>query len=140
MASECWLYAGYTDKDGYGIRGVRINGKNTSIRIHILMYEVFIGTIPKGLQLDHLCRITRCCNPAHLEPVTPRENLLRSPLTAAGINIRRTECTNGHLFNKENTYYRPAPPGKIKRTCRRCATIRNREYRKKRRIELSQVK
>lgn len=57
---------------------------------HRFAYERFVGTIPAGLQIDHLCRTRLCVNPAHLEPVTNRENVLR------GLAATRTHCAKGH--------------------------------------------
>src|SRR5208282_1570897 len=60
----CWIWMGSLHK-GYGP--------------HRESYELAKGNIPAGLQLDHLCRQKTCVNPAHLEPVTCRENIRRSP-------------------------------------------------------------
>ena len=69
----CWLWTSAKNIDGYGI--FRINGKN--ILSHRLSYELYIGKIPEGLQIDHLCRVRDCVNPDHLDPVTQAENIRR---------------------------------------------------------------
>lgn len=84
---------------GYGI--TKIGGKTT--RIHRAVYEHFVGRIPPGLTLDHLCRNRACCNPAHLEPVSVGENVLRGVGHTAR-NAAKTHCDNGHEFTPENTY------------------------------------
>lgn len=70
----CWLWTGSTNGVGYG--DFRARGKN-HYYVHRWAYEEWAGPIPKGMDLDHLCRNRSCCNPAHLEPVTRRENLER---------------------------------------------------------------
>lgn len=71
--SPCWLWTGRKSKGGYG--GICIRGKEW--RAHRLSYTVFVGEIPQGLVLDHLCRVHECVNPAHLEAVTNEENIAR---------------------------------------------------------------
>ena len=90
---------------------------------HRYSYEKFVGPIPEGLQLDHLCRVRNCVNPEHLEPVTCRENLLRGN-TLNAMNARKTHCVNGHEFTPENTKYRPDG----RRRCAACSKARNRAY------------
>ena len=70
---------------------------------HRYAYELVIGPIPKGLTLDHLCRVRGCVNPGHLEPVTQRENTLRgtSPVAA---NPGKTHCPSGHPYKKPHLY------------------------------------
>lgn len=77
---ECWLWAGAVNDSGYGAiwDGYRL------VYAHRLSYEMHGGAIPDGMQLDHLCRVRRCVNPAHLEPVTHRENIDR------GVACRRS--------------------------------------------------
>jgi len=76
----CWLWTGNTDKDGYGMMHVVASTPSgaTTKRAHRLVYEAEVGPIPNGMQLDHLCKVRCCVNPAHLEPVTPKENVHRS--------------------------------------------------------------
>ena len=71
----CWLWTAAKQQGGYGMFGA----KNTKkvVAAHRWSYEHFVGPIPKGMQIDHLCRVRHCVNPAHLEPVTPKENLRR---------------------------------------------------------------
>jgi len=70
----CRLWQRAVDKDGYGY--FKSGGK--VIVAHVYYYEQTKGPVPDGLELDHTCRNRRCCNPAHLEPVTHLENCRRS--------------------------------------------------------------
>lgn len=85
---------------------------------HRVVYELRVGPIPEGLELDHLCRVRHCANPEHLEPVTGRENIRRGTSPSA-INGRKTHCKNNHEFTPENTYVSPLG----KRTCRTCRKL-----------------
>lgn len=105
---DCWLWDKPNEITGYG--------SFNAGPAHRWSYEYLIGEIPEGLQLDHLCRVRHCVNPYHLEPVSARENLMRSPITLAGINARKTHCIRGHEFTSENTYL--AKRGS--RACRAC--------------------
>lgn len=89
----CWNWLAGKDWDGYGIfhdRGSR--------RAHRWSYEQAHGAIPDALALDHLCRNPGCVNPEHLEPVTSRENTMRSPVAPAAINAAKDVCERGHDF------------------------------------------
>lgn len=114
---DCWLWTGGTSTAGYGY--VTIAGDKHLC--HRLAYELMVGEIPAGLQLDHLCRVPRCVNPEHLDPVTAWVNNMRSNSLAAQ-RARMTECSRGHEFTPENTYYRPDRRGG--RMCRRCCQLR----------------
>lgn len=103
--SGCWHYTGALSTWGYG--RYRTNGR--WCMAHRYAYELAIGPIPDGYQVDHLChsrRTTycakgvqclhrRCINPFHLEPVTSAENSHREIAV-------RTHCKNGHPYVEEN--------------------------------------
>ena len=120
---KCWLWMGKIRDDGY----VTFHDENgVNAQVHRWAYMHFIGEIPKGLELDHLCRIRHCVNPSHLEAVTGRVNKLRGN-TLAGINAKKTHCSRGHEFSEKNTYRY-----KNHRICRPCACIKSRRYSQKR--------
>ena len=123
----CWLWRGALS-NGYGQLHVknRLHGK-LNIIIHRWMCERFIGPIPQGFHVDHLCRVTQCVNPAHLELVTRRENMLRGK-TVGARNASKTHCIHGHEFTPANTY-RPNPNH---RHCRQCAKEYQRRFRARR--------
>lgn len=80
-SGECWVWTGALNT-GYG--RVHVGPGRRSAYGHRVLYEMLVGPVPEGLDLDHLCRNRACCNPDHLEPVTRQENLLRGDtLTAA---------------------------------------------------------
>lgn len=91
----CWLWAAFTDPKGYGI--FKLSRQRKNAYAHRFSYEHLIGSIPKGLQLDHLCRVRRCVNPDHLEPVTSRENTLRGE-TIPAYFASRDSCIKGHPY------------------------------------------
>lgn len=111
--SGCWLWNGATSPKGYGQFRFTV-GRGTPGRAHRWAYTRWVGLIPEGLTLDHLCRVRRCVNPAHLEPATIAENVHR----AAAL---RTHCGAGHEWTAENIY---RPPSTGYRTCRSCARER----------------
>lgn len=112
-ADGCWPWEAALTGPGYG--AFRINGQ--TCYAHRIAYELFIGPIPEGLSLDHLCRNPACVNPAHLEPVTHKENLARG--NHANGSTGQTHCKRGHPFDEENTYrYKGA------RACRACMRLR----------------
>lgn len=79
VASGCWLWTGATS-EGYG----RIQHDGMPTPAHRVVYELLVGPVPDGLQLDHLCRVRACVNPSHLEPVTSAENTRRGAAHRAG--------------------------------------------------------
>lgn len=130
----CWVWQRTINNEGYGAIGIHPGGGVQVTRLaHRVSYETFRGPIPEGLVLDHLCRNRACVNPAHLEPVTHRENVLRSPIAPAAINAAKTHCPHGHPYDDENTYRRPGRPNE--RYCRACMRDYARNYNRRRRAE-----
>lgn len=83
----CWSWLGDRTPYGYG----RFSFRGRAVAAHRFAYELLRGPIPDGLVIDHLCRVKHCVNPAHLEPVTQRENVLRGESIPAQY-ARRTHC------------------------------------------------
>lgn len=127
---ECWIWTGYTNprRGGYGT----INIKGVPDYVHRVAYRLWIGPIPDGLHIDHLCRRPPCFNPAHLEAVTPAENAWRgmAPLI---VQSRSGVCKRGHAMTPENTYMRPDGHGRGQ--CRKCIKIRSRRLQVKRKTD-----
>lgn len=121
----CWLWGGWVNKQGYGM--FLANGKY--IGAHRVSYELFVGSIPDGLVMDHLCRVHSCVNPAHLEAVTSRENTMRGMGPGAQA-AQKTHCKNGHEFNEKNTRYyidKKKQRNNIpRRRCRACDVMQKR--------------
>lgn len=115
--TNCWIWCGAVNSNGYG-HSYRMG------TMHRHLYELMVGPIPDGLEIDHLCRVRQCCNPEHLEPVTRLENLRRAGildrLRAFSIaRGERTHCGRGHELVPPNSYvYRGS------RTCRACQRTR----------------
>lgn len=121
-ATGCWEWLAHVDYRGYGRISPSCGGE---LRAHRLVYELLVGPIPVGLDLDHICHSTdntcrggvchhrRCVNPAHLEPVTRSENGRRQA------SARWTHCIHGHELTPENTYRSPSGKQRRCRTCRR---------------------
>ena len=104
--SDCWLWTGAIQPNGYG----RFWHYGKQGYAHRAAYRMFVGPIPEGLQLDHLCRVRHCVNPDHLEAVTLKENLNRgfggSPggRARATTQLAKAQCSNGHPYSKENLW------------------------------------
>ena len=114
QTDTCWLWTGGL-RWGYGA----FKGGGQTLA-HRFSYELLVGTIPVGLQLDHLCRTPACVNPVHLEPVTGRTNVLRG-VSIVARNAVKTLCPAGHPYNPENTYVTKDR----KRMCRACCKVRH---------------
>lgn len=114
QTDSCWLWIGGLDSKGYGQFRVDSSRK---IVAHRFAYMLLIGDVPSGMVLDHLCRVRRCVNPEHLEPVTDAENIRRG-------DVVRDQCRNGHAYVPENV--------KLVGGFRKCVTcLRRRESRRR---------
>lgn len=123
FGTACWIYTGRLHEYGYGM----VSYKNKPLRVHRVTYEHFVGPIPKGLDIDHLCRVRECCNPEHLEPVTRSENLRRGdgPRLTRERASAIVRCPHGHEYTYENTGYYTTPKGHTGRLCKECRRLRN---------------
>lgn len=110
---SCWEWVATKTPRGYGNFRVASKWKPA----HRVAYELIVGPIPEGLQLDHLCCNPGCVNPAHLEPVTGYENHMRWRRGTT----RVTHCSHGHEYTPENT--RTDSTGR--RECRECKRYHN---------------
>lgn len=130
-ATGCLEWQGHTSGQ-YG--RIRVDG--VRVQAHRYAYELLTGRqIPDGLVIDHLCRNKLCCNPAHLEPVTQRENTMRGESPSARQAVQ-TECINGHPLSGENLRSR----ANGKRECRSCALDAQRARRVAKRDVINQQK
>lgn len=107
-STGCWEWTAYIDPLGYS----RAQWEGKTGRAHRAVYRILVGEIPAGLVIDHLCRVRHCVNPAHLEVVTHRDNLLRGN-TLAAANAAKPRCPRGHEYIA-NPYVPNA------RWCRQC--------------------
>ncbi len=124
--SDCWEWTAYKTQGGYG----QIRGEDQKmIYAHRAVYELLVGEIPEGLQIDHLCRNRSCVNPDHLEPVTAKENIRRGIGIGVGVGIsnsrrKKTHCKNDHLLKSPNLLKRSGG----ERMCRVCWNEYNKNY------------
>jgi hypothetical protein len=112
----CWLWIIGTNRSGRNGEYGRFWLAGRNVPAHHVAWELLVGPIPDGLEVDHLCRRPSCVNPAHMEWVTHRENMLRGR-TIAAYHASKTLCDHGHPFDEANTYVRPDGRG---RQCRAC--------------------
>ena len=107
----CWVWTASKTYNGYGL----FWHEGKTVLAHRFSYEQHTGTISAGLELDHLCRMRHCVNPAHLEEVTGKENLRRSPIhkesvrrngRLTGLKRRKSDLPEGVTFSnrKKNPY------------------------------------
>lgn len=117
----CWVWTGFL-RNGYG--RLKTGQGDETVAVHRLSYELLVGPIPAGLEIDHLCRNRACVRPDHLEPVTSRENVLRGVSPIASF-ARQTHCKRGHPFDDNNTYLWRGRTA-LSRHCRACRKERER--------------
>lgn len=114
----CWIFTGALT-NGYGY--VRVGKRK--VQGYRVNYERWIGPVPLGLVIDHLCRVRACVRPDHCEPATYSINTTRSPIHYGMAKAARDECPEGHLFDETNTYVTPQGA----RRCRKCQAAQKRQ-------------
>lgn len=110
---SCWLWTRGATTDGYGVFSLGLK----SVGAHRFSYLTTHGKILEGLQIDHLCRVRHCVNPAHLELVTSRENGLRG-FSPPSLNAKKTHCRLGHSLS--DCYLIRRKIGGLFRRCKTC--------------------
>lgn len=122
----CWLWRGTIDNYGYGRLVSRSTGRAIVMGAHRVSYVLHVGPISDGLQIDHLCRVRDCVNPAHLQAVSIAENIARGE---TGIHQRAvTHCPKGHPYEGDNLSI--SQGGRVCIACRR-ARAKGRYYARK---------
>ena len=117
-SDECWRWLGaHSQPSGRPVVG--INGMGGIDYVYRIQYRRYVGEIPDGMTIDHLCMNGWCCRPDHLQLATHSDN-------AKAWNAARTHCDKGHEMTPENSYRRPdrpnaAGPG----LCRECRKARD---------------
>lgn len=131
ITDYCWEWTSVKNRFGHG--RLWVNGRFESA--HRVCHVLFIGPIPEGLVVDHLCGNPSCVNPGHLEAVTQRENLLRAN-TFQAANAAKTHCVSGHEFTPTNTL-RDTEGNRVCRKCRQEESARTYLRRKARLADAS---
>lgn len=118
--NDCWMWTSGLDDDGYGFFSIgSLRTKKRTVRAHRWAYEFCNGPIPEKQVIDHLCRNRACVNPAHLRPVTSRQNALENSIGVAAANAQKIHCSRcGRELKDLNSYGR--------RICRYCINKRAR--------------
>jgi hypothetical protein len=130
-ASGCWEWLTYRTPDGYG----QFWGGNACILAHRWSYQHYVGPIPDGLVIDHLCRNPGCVNPDHLEPVPMRTNTERGLLyeTLAATAKKKTHCKRGHPLSGPNLFI----DRRGDRCCKTCRAAKAEEWRRANRARVN---
>lgn len=120
----CIIWTGAQNSDGYGNAWVA----GAAYRAHRVAFVAAAGAdVPAGLELDHLCRNRACVNPAHLEAVSHKENVLRGTAPTAQ-QSRMAHCAQGHRLSDPASLYAP-DAARGKRQCAKCREVSERRRR-----------
>ena len=116
--SGCWLWTRQVSENGYA----HFYYKGRTTYAHRAAYELYVGDIPQGYHVDHKCRVRSCCNPDHLEAVTPQENWRRSGAHRAA---SKRFCKRGHPWIPANWYIMGG-----RRQCKPCSRYMMNKWRR----------
>lgn len=140
----CWPWRGMIDRNtGYGKTSVKSRPELHG-GAHRAVYQILVGPIPAGLDLDHLCHNAdtscpggptclhrRCVNPRHLEPASRQVNRKRGRTSGMpDLNRAKTHCPKGHPYSGDNLIVRIKPQGWQARICRTCERARHKRRRR----------
>ena len=106
--NDCWLWTGAKTGSGYGQIWLGTVHRECA---HRIAYEMFVGPIPEGYHVDHLCRNRACVRPDHLQAIPGKENVSQW-------NLEKTHCRNGHLYDDQNTSRKTDGSRSARRVCR----------------------
>ena len=120
-ASGCWIWTGSFDRKGYGKFWVSTAYANAIA--HRLCYRLCSDVDIEGKHLHHICENPKCVNPYHLEPLTAKAHIHKTPQSISYQCSIRTNCPYGHPYDEENTYWSP----RGKRQCLACRKARDRK-------------
>lgn len=129
VGDGCWEWTAARNQFGYGVIHRLDEGSRLA---HRILYEMLVGPIPEGLELDHLCRNRGCVRPSHLEAVTRQVNILRgdNPRIVKARNASKTHCPHGHPYDEQERYRRPNGE-------RRCGACARDYWRRKREMQVA---
>ena len=97
-SSGCWISDYAPGTHGYAVIGWRgEDGKSRAALVHRVTWQAVNGPVPEGMTLDHLCRVRRCVNPDHLEPVSQMENNRRYTDSIYSVEPKACKCVVRHL-------------------------------------------
>jgi hypothetical protein len=125
-STPCWVWQKCLTEKGYGRAQVPELGR---MRVHRATYQLYVGQIPEGLVVDHLCRVKACCNPDHLEAVTNEENQRRAAPFRMFDRRPQTHCSRGHELIQEN---------RCSHGCRLCRNDYMREWHRRNSMTVSE--
>lgn len=115
--TKCWNFCGSITKKGYG----RFCDRNVGRLAHTVAWEIFVGPIPSGKQIHHVCENKICVNPEHLIIVTPKEHTHLTLNSLGFVNSKKTHCPYGHQLSGNNLV-----GWKLRHGMRNCRTCLNR--------------
>lgn len=84
--TECWLWTGAVNNNGYGRFEVSRSGARKRIFAHRLAHFLRFGKPLTGMVLMHSCDVPRCCNPGHLRPGTQADNVQDARTKGRAVN------------------------------------------------------